>query len=460
MSNLILLTIAYPLIFTLYTLLKHAAFGDQSRMFHLTIPDDLVGSYKLKQIRNETKRRFQLYLGIVILLLFVFLQIPSFWRTTIMLVTWILLTVLLFLYAYNKSYINLRELITINYLKKQNIPLDDQVRCKRIPLTSIFIFVGGLVISFLLMLMDFSNHSIEETRSLLINDLVMFFFRFVIFLGATRLYTRSPRMISIDQKVNRKFEELYRNTWNMCFLFCSVMNTALSIVLYCFHNYFSTRYGILFLCSFFYLILYFLVPIYSIHSLSRIEYDWIIKKGLVPPEIRDDVHWTMGLFYNNPENRRLFPVPKDEKHHVVNVGSKRGILMSFIAHTVLISCIFYSLLTSFWSFVPIQLKLDKNQLTFTQITELYSLPLDSLEEVQLLVNLPAELKTKEKNKVIKGNLLTQEYGRCRFYLQTDSKYYMYLKTDNISYIVNGSNDDATVSIYRTLKKKAASHATA
>ena len=115
----------------------------------------------------------------------------------------------------------------------------------------------------------------------------------------------------------------------------------------------------------------------------------------------DDDCWLWGMIYYNPRDRKTVVEKRVGVGTTINMATPAGKVMGIFLAAVLLGMLLICVWTIRLEFTPIRLTIQGNTLTAEQLREDYAIPLENIEEVTLVQELPDMTRT---NGTAMGNL--------------------------------------------------------
>ena len=167
----------------------------------------------------------------------------------------------------------------------------------------------------------------------------------------------------------------------------------------------------------------------------------------------NDDHWILGMFYYNPHDKHLMVKPRLGTGSTVNMARPLGkICCAFIIVAILsIPAMCIWLIAE--EFVPIHLTIEDNALKANHILNNYTIPINHIEELEVLDKLPRMSRTNGTNMdtLMKGNFSNKTYGNFKVFLNPQNTIFLKIKAANTLYILSGHDDLETQTIYTHLR---------
>ncbi len=157
------------------------------------------------------------------------------------------------------------------------------------------------------------------------------------------------------------------------------------------------------------------------------------------PQVDEDSCWIWGQFYYNPNNNRNFVNERVGMGMSMNLARPAGkMLMGFSASILLLMP-----LLGVWLMAeelsPMRLTLTEDALVMEQAFTDYTVPLDQVEEANLISQLPPAYRTwgTGLDNLLKGDFSVEGYGNAKLCLNPNADQFLVLKTKDQTYIFSG-----------------------
>ena len=167
----------------------------------------------------------------------------------------------------------------------------------------------------------------------------------------------------------------------------------------------------------------------------------------------DDACWLGGLIYYNPKDCRTMVEKRVGVGTTMNMatpgGKAMGVFLLLVLLGVLVLCAWLVRL----EFTPIHLSLEGDTLVAEQLKEDYAIPLDTIEDVSLVEDLPAMVRTNGTGMTTlsKGSFRIRETGEgCQVFLNPQNDVFLRVEAGDTTYYLGGEDDQETLAVYDSL----------
>lgn len=167
----------------------------------------------------------------------------------------------------------------------------------------------------------------------------------------------------------------------------------------------------------------------------------------------DDACWLGGLIYYNPKDTKTMVEKRVGVGTTMNMatpgGKAMGVFLLLVVLGVLVLCAWLVRL----EFTPIHLSLEGDTLVAEQLKEDYAIPLDTIEDVSLVEDLPAMVRTNGTGMTTlsKGSFRIRETGEgCQVFLNPQNDVFLRVEAGDTTYYLGGQDDQETLAVYDSL----------
>lgn len=159
------------------------------------------------------------------------------------------------------------------------------------------------------------------------------------------------------------------------------------------------------------------------------------------PQVDEDDRWLWGLVYYNPDDNHNFVNERVGMGMSMNLARPAGKWMMGITLVILLAMPLLGVWLMVEEFSPIQLSLQGDILVSQQAFTTYQVPLDQVENAELLESLPSASRiagTGMEN-LLKGGFVVEGYGNASLCLNPHDPPFILLETTEKTYILGGEN---------------------
>ena len=169
--------------------------------------------------------------------------------------------------------------------------------------------------------------------------------------------------------------------------------------------------------------------------------------------VEEDDHWICGMFYYNKNDNRFMVNQRVGIGTTVNLAKTSGKVftagISLLTAAVLVWAVGLILLEDF---VPVSLKVTEDAVISSQYKEEYRIPLEEIDTVELVEELPAMSKRvgTALDTIKKGSFLTEDYAPCKVCVRIKKLPVVKITADGMVYYLNDEEPEVTEEVYEEL----------
>lgn len=261
------------------------------------------------------------------------------------------------------------------------------------------------------------------------------------------------KVISSDSQVNLNYNRARRTLWKKYWLFTLWINTALTIA-FCLTVVVSLDLGMRTLLwgSIGYVVLLLAGTAELMRRMVKLDSAYQDKMDLAGTADDDDC-WLWGMIYYNPRDRKIVVEKRVGVGTTINMATPAGKVMGIFLAAVLLGVLLICVWTIRLEFTPIRLTIQGNTLTAEQLREDYAIPLENIEEVTLVQELPDMTRTNgtAMGNLSKGRYRIRETGEsCRVFLDPRNTVFLCFRADGVLYYMSAATDQETLALYAGL----------
>ena len=179
------------------------------------------------------------------------------------------------------------------------------------------------------------------------------------------------------------------------------------------------------------------------------------KKEMTIVEDEDD-HWIGGMFYYNPNNKRLNISKRAGVGTTFNlahpIGKLAGVLICITFLVIMASLVYIGMAEA----TPLKLKIENNKLICHQLTDEYEIDIADIRDIEWGEDV-SDLRFFKVSgfgisNLYKGNFTVNNEVGCKVFLNPEEGNYLKIVTDELTYYISASTSEETRAIYDTLIK--------
>ena len=195
---------------------------------------------------------------------------------------------------------------------------------------------------------------------------------------------------------------------------------------------------------------------FGIYILRDSKINSIYKKE-TDIEVDDDDYWIYGMFYYNPNDKRINVEKRNGFGTTVNFGTVVGKIVLFGLGLTIIGSLFAVGLLGAYEVVPIDVKIEDGKVICHQLRDDYKIDIDDIKSVELLGKFK-DVKASRTNGVgmpnlLKGNFTIKGEGTVKVFLNPENAHYIKITTDKKTYFISEAEDKDTKQTFDDIKEK-------
>lgn len=171
--------------------------------------------------------------------------------------------------------------------------------------------------------------------------------------------------------------------------------------------------------------------------------------------VDDDAYWIYGMFYYNKNDKHKMVDKRYGIGTTMNMATKCGKGLGIFSGLAILSVPVICIWLIFLEITPINLNIDNEKITATQLNTDYVIELDNIVDIKLILELPHESKVNGTNtdNLEKGTFKVKDYGKCELFLNPKNSEFIVITTDDTTYIFTDKDDVGTMEIYQEMLSK-------
>ncbi len=152
----------------------------------------------------------------------------------------------------------------------------------------------------------------------------------------------------------------------------------------------------------------------------------------------EDDYWIFGMFYYNPNDKRVMIPDRVGTNTTVNMATKVGKSLMILSAVIILAMPFIGAWFWYADEYPMTVEFTDTAIVATHLSEEYNIPLDevvSKKELKKCPKLTTKINGWNTSKVAKGTFRSAEYGICEVFISTDAETFYVIETDDTTYIL-------------------------
>ena len=261
------------------------------------------------------------------------------------------------------------------------------------------------------------------------------------------------KVVSSDSQVNLNYNRARRMLWKKFWILMAWLTTALTVA-FGGATVVDADAGMALLIwgTIGYTVVLLLLCVELLRRQNKLDSAYRDKMDLVGFS-DDDACWLGGLIYYNPKDTKTMVEKRVGVGTTMNMatpgGKAMGVFLLLVLLGVLVLCAWLVRL----EFTPIHLSLEGDTLVAEQLKEDYTIPLDTIEDVSLVEDLPAMVRTNGTGMTTlsKGSFRIRETGEgCQVFLNPQNDVFLRVEAGDTTYYLGGQDDQETLAVYDSL----------
>lgn len=252
------------------------------------------------------------------------------------------------------------------------------------------------------------------------------------------LYRNRAEVVDADQELSHVLSHVRRRNWGKVWLYCAyclaAMNLAMWLVI---QNAIASLAFMLLLSA---LLVYAAVRIEF--TTRRVQEKLTVESGKAWYADEDD-KWIWGLFYYNPNDARSIINTRVGMNSTFNLARPAGKILTGFTVIVLLLIPFVGFMFSGVGEKPLELSISDSMITASYGNSLYEIEIDTIEEIELLDQLPQGLKRVYgvgAEKLLMGRFRSNELGNITLCLDPQCPPFLMIKTNDGTQFLLGARD--------------------
>lgn len=461
--NLLMLIMMYPMMmivcFVMYTSMK----PKNGMAFGSTISHERMKDESIKEIERQWDREMKRNIVITALIPLLAFLTPYVSVQITIWTMWCFVLIVLLEYPFIKANAKVKEVKlgrgwydpqkTEEYVE---LKAAGEVRRVRIPIFLIPFVVSMLAVVMVYTMSGFGKIAANNVEYVNSFGVIIFVFALLnlLFLAAARwMDNQKTEVISSQSDVNINYARAKKNIWKDFWLTSSWITTgyvwvcAIALVVQYRFELVVLWGSVIYSFIVMLLILPLLKKLREVNTCYEKERDIALDGD-------DDRYWIWGLLYNNPNDKHTMVSQRVGMGTTINIATKAGKLWWGLSIIVILSLPVLLGWVMFEEFTPITLSINEDEVQALHLKVEYELPIDELENVELVNDLPNLTKSvgSALGNVVKGKYIVRGTGeRCRLFLNPQNDVFIKVVYEDMAYYLGGRTDEETLEVYQALK---------
>lgn len=456
--SLFLFICMYPSVFIIYFMLYGEGKASRGTLFGIRYSRDWLSDTEIQELEQGFSRKMKRYLLIFVLIPFVTLPIPYMSVSITIWLIWLFAAIIVFMLPYAQGYNHLHA------LKEKRLKLtEDSVTAYyelkgagNIRTIKWYDFTFPLVLSGLMAGFSLLCFHGEQSERGVYGSLMIIFLLCNLTFYACAVYMdrMKTQVISSNSDVNVNYARATKNLWKKFWVINTwAMSVYMAVILICLlqpsHSsaliFHVILWGSVVIC-----LLMLALCLYVLHRRTKLDENYHDKMDI--PTDNDEKNWIGGILYYNPNDRHTMVNKKMGIGTTVNMATPAGKITTAVGGLVLLSIPILCIWLILEEFTPLSLTLQNNILTAEHVNTDYAIPVEDIQSVTLMTELPKSTKVNGTNMgtLEKGVFRNSADGRVREFLNPRNSRFLRIETQDSIYYMSCSNDEETMAIYEQL----------
>lgn len=259
-------------------------------------------------------------------------------------------------------------------------------------------------------------------------------------------------VVSYRSEVNIQLARGRQYQWSRFFCIMIWCNTLFTLVLwYGMHEPKQSFYWI-FGGTLLYMLVTMAAAFVAERNVRRIYGKYAEEPGM---QVEEDDYWICGMFYYNKNDKRFMVNRRVGMGTTINMAKTSGkVFCGIVLVGTFVLVLWSAGLILAEDFVPISLKVADQAVISGQYKEEYRIPLEDIETVELVEELPSMSKRvgSAMDSMLKGSFLDEEYQSCKVCVRRQEPPFVKLVTeDGMIYYFNDEEPEVTEEVYEKIR---------
>lgn len=265
------------------------------------------------------------------------------------------------------------------------------------------------------------------------------------------LYRNRAETVDENLELTLALTRIRRYNWGKCWLLCSWMLAVLSLGIWLMTDYFWLSMAVILLVT-----VGLTIEVIRVEFTVRKLQEKLTRDSGKTFYVDEDDKWIWGIFYYNPQDKNLIINDRVGMNTSFNLAKRSGqVIMAFLV-AILVGMPLMGVWIMQEESAQAELNLEDGELVGTHLYSSYEIPLEEIQEVQLLEELPGDLSKiagTSMDSVKKGAFKSRELGRMKLCLDPREAPYLLLTLEDGSlYLLGSSNKEETLESYEEVQE--------
>ncbi len=443
--------ILYPILPLMYFQMRNETKPKKNIVLGVTLPYSALQNEEVLAISEAYKRKLTLSLLLlhIPLLLMLLAKKVSFLFGGMLL--WLTAVLGLFFLLYVRCHNRLRLWKRTRNISQDStsggapVCVDVEAIAKGAPQNSMWLYLPALLIALALPVYTFFAKPEAADRYAMLLGGVSIALPIGLLMLTDYVLRRRSEAVNQDSALNAALTQARRGHWSRCCLWCSYLTALLSPLLFLIvRSTVSEFWGMVIICLYMFVLLFVTLraEFACRHAQERLA-------GSLKEVVDTDEQWLLGMFYNNPEDKRLLVHSRVGTNSTFNLARPAGkLIMVFCVLSILVLPFSAVLLISEET-SPVAISMQEDTILLSHGITKKSIPMNEIQNVELLETLPRSTRIVGTGlpTLLKGKFAMQGYEEsCYFCLNPKEAPFVTFLYNGTRYVLNYSAAEMLLSL--------------
>lgn len=456
--NIIMLISIYPVLFIIYFVLKNEAIDKKNIILGVTIPKGYLKSEEVEQVTKGYQKRMNRLLFVFAWIPFVTFFIPYFSINFTIHMTWLLFMIVAFHLPFIKGNMKLKEIKEKNRWfveSKSEVIIDTKAVLEKEKEASKFWYFPPVAISILPLLYEAVRTYGTEMFITSMVTIGSFTAMTILFVWISIFIKRQKaEMVSSNTTLNANLTRARRHVWYQVWMGLAWLNALFTVFTWYIlatdlENSLAFIIGTVLYCA---VLLY--VCISAEFKVRRVQRALTINADM-DLMLDEDEYWLFGMFYYNPNDKKILKINRVGMGTTVNLATKIGKGLTVFSALCMLSLPAFSAWLIMEEFTPANVYVQENKIVCEHTKVEYEIPMEKIQSVDFLTELPRTTKINGSgmDNLCKGKYKVQGYGFCSVFYNPQLESYIILTLSDKTMIINCNSEEETQTLYHEIEKR-------
>lgn len=452
-AGIVLLILMYPFVLLMYFLMKNEGMNQKKGRFCVTLSKQQQAEPEVEQISAEYCRQMKQILWMMLLApLLMFLSTRFSIMMTIWLI-WVLVSCFIFLVPYGIANTKLKELkLEKGWKQQEQQPIYTEMKeAGKIRRVRWFHFLPQSIISIVMLGVGIVWFGKKDMPAALIMLGSFAIVTILFWLAAVWMDKQKTQIISSDSDINVNYGRAQKNLWKNLWVSCAWINIGYMASLFVAFEADGNLSAIFWISFVLYNIALVAVLVVTLQKKQALEKRYRDKMDITL--MNDDDNWIWGMMYYNPRDKHFMVEKRVGVGTTVNMATSGGKIFTVVVGSALLWPVVFMMYLIAADFTPIHLQVEDRTLVVEHMKEEYTIYVDSIQNVELLTELPKLRKNYGTNmeNLYKGSFRVKEEGSCEVLLNPQNTVFIKLSASGEVFYFSGADDEETRAVYELIK---------